>query len=173
MKKNDSPNLMYSIGENIVHAHYGVGEIIRIEDKELFGKTTTYYVVKTNDSTFWLPIEKADNERTRPIVSAETIQDQVIEVLEAGPQEMASHYKTRRKRIEDVIINGGIVPIAELVRDLYYRKTTDSLTTIESRSYDRLKKRLITEWAKSVGTTTRTVNTKIQKILQRHREEMV
>jgi RNA polymerase-interacting CarD/CdnL/TRCF family regulator len=165
--------VLYSIGDDIVHVHYGIGEIVDIEEKILNGKTTTYYVVKTKDSTFWIPVEEADNERTRPIVPPETIEDNVIEALEADPQVMASHYKKRQKRIKEVNTSGEIVATAKLVRDLAYRQVTDRLTVTESRSFDRLKDRLITEWTRSVGITRRKVSCRIQKILQRQREENI
>jgi RNA polymerase-interacting CarD/CdnL/TRCF family regulator len=163
----------YSIGDKIVHAYYGVGQVVDIEDKKLDDKMTTYYVVKTRNSTFWLPVEKADNERVRPIVSSQTIENNVIETLKADPQEMASHHKIRKKRIMDVRTSGEIVPIARLVRDLTYRRfTKGNLTDIERRNLDHLKSRLASEWARSVGTTRRKVHSKIRKILQQHREEI-
>jgi RNA polymerase-interacting CarD/CdnL/TRCF family regulator len=166
--------MSYSIGDKIVHAYYGVGQVIDIEDKKLNDKTTTYYVVETRNSTFWLPVEKADNERIRPIASSVTIENNVVEALKADPQEMASHYKTRKKRIKDVRTSGEIVPIARLVRDLTYRRyKKGGLTDTESRSLDRLRSRLTAEWARSVGTTRSKVHAKIRKILLRHREEIV
>lgn len=154
--------MLYSIGDQIVHAHYGVGQIVDTENKIFDGQTTTYYVVETRNSTFWLPIDKADNERIRPIASSEIIENKVVETLKAAPQKMASHYQTRRKRIKDVRTSGEIVPIARLVRDLTHRRfTKGNLTDVERRNLDRLKNRLASEWASSVGTTTRKVRAKI------------
>jgi RNA polymerase-interacting CarD/CdnL/TRCF family regulator len=173
MNTINETKMPYSIGDKIVHAFYGVGQVVDIEDKKLNDKTTTYYVVETRNSTFWLPVEKADNERIRPIASSETIENNVIETLNSDPQEMASHYRTRKKRMKDVRASGEIVPIARLVRDLTYRRfTKGNLTDIESRNLDHLKSRLVSEWARSVGTTRRQVRAKIRKILQQHREEI-
>jgi CarD family transcriptional regulator len=172
-KMNPTENA-YSIGDNIVHAYYGVGQIVDIEDKKLNEKTKTYYVVETKDSTFWLPVNKADNERVRSIASSKTFQDNVVEALAADPKEMASHYQTRRKRIKDVRVSGEILRIAKLVRDLTYRRYAKGrLTDVERRNLDRLRSRLVSEWAKSVGTTKRKVSAKIRRILQRHQEEEV
>jgi CarD family transcriptional regulator len=165
---------IYSIGDNIVHAYYGVGQIVDIEDKRLNNKENTYYVVEIRNGKFWLPVDKADNERVRSIASSNTFQDNVVQVLAADPQEMASHYQTRRKRIKDVRVSGEILRIARLVRDLTYRRTTKgSLTDVERRNLDRLRNRLVTEWARSVGSTKRKVSAKIRKILQGHQEEKV
>jgi CarD family transcriptional regulator len=157
---------MYSIGDEIVHANYGVGEIVGLEEKELMGETKSYYVVKTKDSTYWIPVKKLDNERIRPIATPETIKDSVVEALEAEPQEMADNYKTRRKRINDV--NGEIIPMAQVVRDLSYRQATDRLNTTERQRLDKLKSRLATEWAASIGITVQNARKKINKILRKH-----
>jgi RNA polymerase-interacting CarD/CdnL/TRCF family regulator len=86
---------------------------------------------------------------------------------------MASHYKTRKKRIKDVRLSGEIVPIARLVRDLSYRRfTKGDLTNIESRNLEQLKNRLVSEWARSIGLTRHQVRAKIRKILQQHRQEI-
>jgi RNA polymerase-interacting CarD/CdnL/TRCF family regulator len=163
----------YTIGDKIVHAYYGVGQVVGIEEKILNDNTTTYFVVETRNSTFWLPVDKADNERIRPIASSETIEKKVVETLEADPREMASHYKTRKKRIKDVRLSGEIVPIARLVRDLTYRQfTKGNITDVESRNLEKLRNRLISEWARSVGATRRQVRKKIRKILQQHRKEI-
>jgi RNA polymerase-interacting CarD/CdnL/TRCF family regulator len=173
MDTRNETKMPYSIGDKIVHAYYGVGQVVDIEDKQLNDKTTTYYVVETRNSTFWLPVKKADNERIRPIASSQTIENNVIEALKADPQEMASHYKTRKKRIKDVRTSGEIVPIARLVRDLTYRRfTKGNLTDVESRNLDHLKSHLVSEWARSVGITRRKVRAKIRKILWQHREKM-
>jgi RNA polymerase-interacting CarD/CdnL/TRCF family regulator len=118
-------------------------------------------------------VEKADNERIRPIATSETIENKVVETLEADPREMASHYKTRKKRIKDVRLSGEIVPIARLVRDLTYRQfTKGNITDVENRNLEKLRSRLISEWARSVGTTRQQVRKKIRKILQQHRKEI-
>jgi len=168
----DTTTKTFSIGDDIVHAYYGVGQIVDIEDKQLNDKIHTYYVVQTKDSTFWLPVDKADNERIRSITSSKIFQDSVVEALAADPQEMASHYQTRRKRIKDVRASGEILRIAKLVRDLSYRRYAKGrLTDIERRNLDRLRNRLITEWARSVGITKRKVRAKVRRILQWHQEE--
>ena len=139
MTDTKGTDMLYSIGDNIVHSRYGVGEIVDIEDKELFGKTATYYVAKTKDSTFWIPVENANNERTRPVVPSQTIQNEVIEALEDDPHEMASNFKTRRKRIKDVNASGKIVHVAQLVRDLTYRKAQKgNLATLEEKDLEYL-----------------------------------
>jgi CarD family transcriptional regulator len=176
MTKIKDEYMLFSIGDYIVHKNYGVGEVVGIEEKTLSSKTTTYYVVETKDSTFWMPVVKADNERTRLIVPAKTIHNKVIEVLEDDPQEMSSNHKTRRKRIKDVNASGNIVIVAELVRDLTYRKAVKGrLAVLEDKDLEYLKNRLITEWitewAKSVRKPKQKVTQKVERILQQHREE--
>jgi CarD family transcriptional regulator len=172
MTKIKDADMLFSIGDHIVHTNYGVGQVVGIEEKTLSSKTTTYYVVETKDSTFWMPVVKADNERTRQIVPAKIIHNKVIEVLKDDPQEMSSNHKTRRKRIKDVNASGNIILVAELVRDLTYRKGVEGrLAVLEDKDLEYLKNRLITEWAKSVKETKQKVTKKVQKILQQHRVE--
>ncbi|MEA3351602.1 MAG: CarD family transcriptional regulator [Chloroflexota bacterium] len=173
MSKGKQDDRLYSKGDEIVHTNYGVGEIIDIEKKELEGKTTLYYVVKTKDSTFWMPVEKADADRIRLVVSSKTIEDDVIKVMGGKPQEMAEHYKSRRKSIRDAEHDGDIISTAELVRDLSYRRAVDRLNTTERRGLNKLKNRLVTEWSTSMDISPNKVRVKINKILQRHHQDVV
>ncbi len=162
---------VYSVGDEIVHAVYGVGKITKVEEKELEGETNRYYVVETENSTFWMPIEEADADRTRLVVSSKVIEDEVIDVMKAEPQEMADHYKTRRKTISDAKNDGNIITTAEVVRDLAYRRAVDRLNTTERRGLNTLKKRLIKEWSASMGEEPRKVRARINQILRENIEE--
>lgn len=138
--------LPYQVGDRIVHSFYGVGEITGIVERVLGDKTMEYYRVEAQNSVYYVPVEKADNNRVRPLISEKALQE-VLEILEAGPNEMADDYKKRRKRIKNVRSSGDLQMMAKLIRDMYFRRHVDKLTDAESRALDKIEERMVQEWA--------------------------
>jgi CarD family transcriptional regulator len=143
MGKNGLP---YEVGDRIVHSFYGVGEITGVVERILGEKNTEYYRVEANNSVYYVPVEKADNSRVRPLISEKALEE-VLDILEEVPQEMDDDYKERRKRIKTVRSSGDMVMMAELIRDMYFRRHINKLTDAEARALDKIEERLVQEWA--------------------------
>lgn len=138
--------LPYTVGDQIVHNYYGVGIITEIVKKELSGKEREYYRVEAKNSVYFVPVNNADNDRIRPLTTDEHLH-QVFSVLQADPSEMADDYKQRRKRIKSVRASSSLIPMAQLIRDMYFRQAVGKLTDAESRALDAIEERMIQEWA--------------------------
>jgi RNA polymerase-interacting CarD/CdnL/TRCF family regulator len=52
--------LSFQVGDQVIHWNYGPGVILQLDEKELSGHISQYYVVKLNDLMLWVPIN-ADN----------------------------------------------------------------------------------------------------------------
>lgn len=109
-------------------------------------KDILYYRIKGGNGTFWLPVNKADAERVRRTVSQEKLQ-KAIRVLGEHPRELDKNHKERHSMIKEVKSKGSIVPIARLVRDLFFKKAERKLNLTEQEALEDLEKRLIMEWA--------------------------
>jgi len=157
----------YSRGDQIVHSQYGVGEIVDITEKILGEKPILYYVVKTINSTYWLPVAKADNKRVRLIVSPRKIKE-AIKMLKQKPAQMDDQHEIRKERITEVTASGELIQTAELVRDLAYRKATANLNSSEQKAYENLMTRLVMEWAASMKITADYVLQSVNQLLQEH-----
>ena len=53
----------------------------------------------------------------------------------------------RRQRIKTVRATGNLLPMAQLLRDMYVRREIDKLTDAEKRSMDAIEERVLNEWA--------------------------
>ena len=50
----------FQVGDRVVHWSYGPGEIIQMDEKELSGRKSLYYVVQIKDLTLWVPVDATD-----------------------------------------------------------------------------------------------------------------
>jgi RNA polymerase-interacting CarD/CdnL/TRCF family regulator len=137
----------YDRGDWIVHCHHGVGQIEKVERKQISDQENTYYRIRTNDSVIWIPIDQMDVEEIRPLTDEDHIEE-AVEVLNKEPKKMASNLSSRKSRIKDVIVNNVPVETARLIRDLRgRRRSKKGLNQTERRALRDLTKRFVHEWA--------------------------
>ena len=53
-------------GDMVMHWTYGIGQIVNLEERTLFGSKTLYYAVKVRDMTVWVPADNNVGSRLRP-----------------------------------------------------------------------------------------------------------
>src|SRR5512136_2095767 len=46
---------LFKKGDTVMHWTYGLGTIVRLEQRELLGQRTLYYAVQVGDMTVWVP----------------------------------------------------------------------------------------------------------------------
>jgi CarD family transcriptional regulator len=137
----------YDRGDWIVHCHHGVGQIEKVERKQISDQENTYYRIRTSDSVIWIPIDQMDVEEIRPLTDEDHIEE-AVKVLNKEPKKMASNLSSRKSRIKDVIVNNVPVETARLIRDLRgRRRSKKGLNQTERRALRDLTKRFVHEWA--------------------------
>ncbi|MGD8633497.1 MAG: CarD family transcriptional regulator [Anaerolineales bacterium] len=161
---------VFEKGEWIKHPYHGVGQITGIEEKTLGGDERVFYRVETENKTFWIPVEDAEESTARPIATEETL-EQTLEILADEPEEMADHYRTRRSRINEVRDSGRLPRIAKLIRDLAGRRRRKSLNSTERRAYREFRQSLITEWSRVEGIPKEKAESRLRKFLRRSRKK--
>lgn len=155
----------YTQDDWIAHSSYGIGQIKGIDTKNISGTDTRYYRVKTNDSTFWIPVEQMDSEVLRPLSTPEEIQ-QAIATLQKPAETMSSNYKMRQKRIKRAYIRNTPKALARLLRDLRaYWRSKGILNSTERNAYKTIKQRLIEEWVLVKNTKAEKVESRIERFL--------
>jgi CarD family transcriptional regulator len=155
---------MFAKGSWIVHLYYGIGQIKRLEKKCLEGKKTIYYRVEGKDGTFWLPVNKADTKRVRPIASKKQL-NSAIEALKEQPRTFTEDYKQRQTFMNESKSKGSLFEIACLVRDLSFWQVNKHLNLSEKETLEHLKNRLSMEWSIVSDIKQQEALTKLNELL--------
>jgi RNA polymerase-interacting CarD/CdnL/TRCF family regulator len=145
---------VYSKGDWIVHRRYGIGKVVGIEKKRLHRKKKRFYKVKTKDSTFWLPVEKAVNSRVGPLPSRQMVRE-ALSVLQKPPRKMSKDHKKRKKKVKKIMSEGSFLATAKLVRDLTARRSEKRLSAPEQRALERLTNHFLETWSIRMGIDER------------------
>ena len=157
---------MFSIGDKVVYPMHGAGTIESIEEKEMFGDTAEYYIIKmpVGDMKLMVPTGTAENIGVRE-VSDSTIAPSVFSVLEKPKAEYIyeNNWNRRYKANVDKIKTGDILEVADVVRDLSHRHMERGLSTAEKKMLTSAKEILISELMLAQGMDHEEVNNEIEE----------
>lgn len=116
--------VQFKEGNSVVYPVYGVARIESIEKKEIAGRKTTFYILKTlkNDITVMVPVENAGSVGMRKVIAKKKV-SKIFELLRQKPKSAVKVKKQawnkRHKEYSEKIKNGDIVEIAEVFRDIF------------------------------------------------------
>lgn len=133
------------------------------------GKESNYFRLEIENGTVFIPEGRMTHENFRPISSQEIIAE-MIEILSRPPKKMDKRYLIRTHQINLVMSDNSLLDIARFVRDLYGRRRVRStLSVTESALLQKLRKRLISEWAIASGQDETDIQQQMEELLVRHK----
>jgi len=133
-------------GDWIVHTYYGIGQITGIETKLIGKKKTKYYKAKTQNSTFFIPVDNPINDRIRPLSSMYKL-NKAKKILKDQPENFPENHNERRKLISEFSSDRSMDTSAQIIRDLVYRKQNQGLNDFEQKTLENTENLFISEWA--------------------------
>lgn len=137
---------VFTIGDWIVHANYGVGQVVGKDKKALAGEEKTYLKVKTSSSLYWLPITSMGADHIRPLASPHQIQT-ALSILSTPPEPLEKEHKQRSKDIAQLLDNATYSEVAYVLRDINGLKKEGRLNKYDSDVYEKLISQFVDEWA--------------------------
>ncbi len=137
---------MFNIGDKIVYPIHGAGVIEAIEEKEILGSKSKYYIMKMpiGNMSLMIPLDNIEALGIRTVVDKE-IMHIVLEILLQTPTEMSKVWTKRYRENETKIKKGNIFDIAEIVRNLTVLDRAKKLSAGEKKILLNAKKILLSE----------------------------
>ena len=141
-------NKEFKIGEVVVYAKHGVGEIIKIEYMEVSSIKTKFYVVKMEQGklTIRVPLDKQNEVGLRKISSKKVIEE-VFDVLKLKPKIRRIMWSRRAQEYDTKIFSGDPIKIGEVVRDLFRKNSQPEQSYSERQMFQIALERLAREVA--------------------------
>jgi RNA polymerase-interacting CarD/CdnL/TRCF family regulator len=135
-------------GDSIIHWTYGLGKILRLEEKNLSGQTSIYYVVQFKDLTVWVPADGELMNRIRP----PTPKDQftpLFEILKGQGQTLPLDRLERRTHLQDELRKASAEANCRVIRDLSAFRQNHQLNDYDLLILNRTSASLLSEWTYS------------------------
>ena len=152
---------MFKIGDYAVCPGHGVGQIFDVEEREVSGSNSSFYILKiiANGMTVMVPTDSEDGIRT---LVGETEIDQVYELLNDHEVKVDNSTWNRRYReYMHKIKTGSLLEIADVLRSLFLLKNLKSLSFGEKKMFENCKNIIAQEISLANGENTKDIRSKI------------
>lgn len=154
----------FSNGDWIVHLHYGVGQVKKIERKQMGDSKSSYYRVETPISTFWVPVDAPDAARVRAVSSKYKMR-KALNILKESPVTLAEDHNERKRQINEAMAEISIDAGAQLLRDLSARQAVHKLNPTEEKALDLFIHNFVLEWSVATDTDIEKIRERFQDVL--------
>ncbi len=158
--------MSFHIGDKVIHSTFGLGEIVKIDEKTVNGHPRHCYVVQIDDMTIWVPLDDPQQNSLR----APTPPEEFIKTLPilAGPDEALQEDRLIRKnQLLNQLKDGQLASLCRLVRDLTNYQRFYKLSDQEKVILERAVRSLLTEWTISLGLPFNQAHQAMESMLQR------
>lgn len=137
---------MFDIGDKIVYPMHGAGIISDIEEKEILGEKTRYFVMEMpiGEMKVMVPVNKAEEVGIRSIISKKEMEE-VVTILKGDKSKMPKNWNRRYRANMDKIKSGDIEEIAIVVRNLMLLDREKGLSTGERKMLSDARQMLVSE----------------------------
>ncbi|MGH9179906.1 MAG: CarD family transcriptional regulator [Acidimicrobiales bacterium] len=160
------PATAFDVGDKVVYPHHGAAVIEKREQKEVFGETREYLVLKLayGDLTLMVPCDNTDEVGLREVINDEEVEE-VFAVLRKKEARMPTNWSRRYKNHVEKLKSGDIYQVAEVVRNLSIRDKDKGLSAGEKRMLTRARQILVSELTFAIGVSEEEAELKLNEAL--------
>lgn len=135
-----------NIGDKVVYPMHGAGEITGIEENEVDGIVSSYYVFRLPMGTMklMLPVDKVDEAGLRDLIKPEQVDD-VVAVLTDKTEQLQGSWNKRFHMNLERLKSGDILDAAAIARNLSRQNNKKKISSGERRLLDLSRQILISE----------------------------
>ena len=164
---NVSARSVFEIGDKVVHPQHGVGQIVKLENREFErGDTRRYYEIQIpGGSTVWVPVDLS-NSGLRGLANKSEL---LIcrEILKSEPSNLIEDGRVRQSALVEHLKQGTIAAQCEVVRDVSafvaHKPAYGTITAF----LEAMLRVLCQEWALVEGITISEATSEISSLLEK------
>ncbi len=104
-------------GDTVMHWTYGLGKVVRLEERVLSGKKELYYAVQIGDMTVWVPADEKLENRLRPPTSKAGFK-KLMDVLSSPGEPLPDDRHERKTLLTELLKNGRAESLCKVIRNL-------------------------------------------------------
>jgi CarD family transcriptional regulator len=138
---------MFSIGDTVCYPLHGVGTIEAIEERDVLGKITTYYVLRLINTrlTAMLPVDNAESVGLRRIITKQECEELFEYYRTAQPCLGSANWNQRYRDNMDKLRTGDPKTVVDVMLCLGKRNSIRTLSSGERKMLSNAKSILCTE----------------------------
>jgi RNA polymerase-interacting CarD/CdnL/TRCF family regulator len=152
-------------GDPVMHWTYGLGQIVRLEERALSGSNSLYYAVKIQDMTVWVPADNQLDSRLRAPTAQADFKN-LLAILSSPAEPLPEDRHERKIRLQEMLKDGHAESLCRIIRDLYTFQKAKSLNENDQRILKQLRHILAGEWGFALSITQAQAEVELQRSLE-------
>ena len=159
--------MKFSVGDMAVHPVRGVGEVIRIEEKNIGGAKARYYIFQLAgaSATMMVPVDGVERAGVRDVISKKEA-TKVLSELKKDEVAVTSQPWTRRVReYTEKLESGKPIEVARVLRDISRLRDEKELSFGERGLLEKARELLVNELMLAKDTTREKILKDFEKAL--------
>jgi RNA polymerase-interacting CarD/CdnL/TRCF family regulator len=162
MKKD--PKQAFRKGDTVMHWTYGLGKIVRLENRQLLGHKTTYYAVQVGDMTVWVPADDQLDQRLRKPSSKAQLRKLRLLLSRSGVTLPIDRHE-RKTMLLEMLKDGRAESLCRVIRSLVSFSKTHPLNDNDQALLKRAQTALLAEWGHALDVTPQQVEVQLKRLL--------
>lgn len=154
---------LFHRGDAVMHWTYGLGSVVRLENRELLGQKMLYYAVQVGDMTVWVPNDDQLPIRLRrPSTRGQLPKLRTLLSKPGVPLPQDRH--ERKTMLLEMLKDGRAESLCKVIRSLVVFAKNHPLNDNDQALLKRAQTALLAEWSHALSVTP----DQIEQQLQRH-----
>ena len=151
-------------GDPVMHWTYGLGQIVRLEERALSGPKTLYYAVQVRDLTVWVPADGKLGSRLRS-PTAESGFERRLAILSGPGEPLPDDRNERRTRLHELLKDGRAESLCQIIRDLSAYQKGRPLNDNDQTLLKQSRNALLEEWGFVLSITHAQAELELHRLL--------
>lgn len=159
-------------GDTVMHWTHGLGQIIRLEERNVSGVKGLYYAVKIRDMTIWVPSDGELQHRLRALTSKSGFKE-LIAILSKPGEPLPDHRQERRTFLLGLLRDGRTQSLCQIISGLHAYRKIRPLNESDQSILKQAKSSLLGEWGFVLSMTPAQVEHELHHWLALEAQDVV
>jgi RNA polymerase-interacting CarD/CdnL/TRCF family regulator len=162
----EEPMLDFQVGDKVIHASYGLGEIVKMDEQFIHNRQMLCYVVRIRDLTLWVKADETGKSGLRRPTLASDF-EKLFAILRSPGELLPPERFDRKLELDERMKSGALASICSVIRDLaLYKREKKKFNENDKSVMDRAKSFLFTEWMYSRSASFAQVNDELIQMME-------
>lgn len=154
----------FSDNEVVMHWAYGLGRIVHLEERDLFGSKSLYYAVQIGELTVWVPADDDLDTRLRPPMNESEFK-RLLPILSSPGEALPDDRNERRLHLKKLLKDGRAETLFRIVRDLSAYQNVKPLNDNDQSLLKQVRAVLLGEWSFALSLTPLQAEREMRQLL--------
>jgi RNA polymerase-interacting CarD/CdnL/TRCF family regulator len=154
----------FLMGDPVIHWTYGLGKIVRQEERTFSGEKKLYYVVQIRDLTVWVPADAKVMSRLRS-PTPEREFSKLFAILSGLGESLSDDRLERKTHLVEEMKDGKAEAVCRVIRDLSFFQQRKPLNDNDKLILRQASDSLLGEWGFSLSIPLAQAQVELYRLL--------